>query len=205
MLKERFDNKQLQITIHMKNLLKIPTVSDLKNVSQLGLVHDNIETQIRSLENLNVNPETYRPLLIPILQSKVPSELNLIISRCFNNIDCWDITEVLKVFKEELSAREKSYVSDSDTDRFTSYSLLTGDEKPRKPSKILCLFCNKNHKSQSCKIVTHVGTMKNILKDKRRCFFCLKGGHISKNCTSQIRCYRCSKRHHLALCDDAEK
>ena len=28
----------------------------------------------------------------------------------------------------------------------------------------------------------------------------LKGGHIFKNCTSKIQSYKCSKRHHIALC-----
>ena len=41
---------------------------------------------------------------------------------------------------------------------------------------------------------------KNIIKDKRCCFVCLKGGHISKNCASKIQCYKCSKRH-IAFCD----
>ena len=36
---------------------------------------------------------------------------------------------------------------------------------------------------------------------KRRCFVCVNGGHISKNCTCKIQCYKCSKRHHIALCD----
>ena len=58
LLKELFHNKQLQIGIHMKNLLKISTVSYLKNISQLKSVYDNIETQICSLDNLNVTPET---------------------------------------------------------------------------------------------------------------------------------------------------
>ena len=45
-------------------------------------------------------------------------------------------------------------------------------------------------------MVTHVETRKNIIKDKRCCFVCLKGEHISKNSTSKIQCYECSKRHH---------
>ena len=94
LLKECFDKKQLQIAIHMKNLDKTSTVSDLKNISQLRSVYDNFETQIRSLDNLNVTPETYGLLLTPVLQSKLPSELNLIISRRFNDLDCWDVTEV---------------------------------------------------------------------------------------------------------------
>ena len=47
LLKERFDNKQLEIAIHMKNLLKLRQFI-FKNLSQLRSVYDNIETQISS-------------------------------------------------------------------------------------------------------------------------------------------------------------
>ena len=57
LLKGRFNKTQLQIAVHIKNLLKILTVSDLKNISLLRYIYDNIETQIRSLDN--VTPETY--------------------------------------------------------------------------------------------------------------------------------------------------
>ena len=82
LLKGRFSKNQLQIAVHMKNLLKILTVSDLKNISLLRYIYDNTETQIRSLDN--VTPETYGIWLIPLLQSNFPSELNLIISCRFN-------------------------------------------------------------------------------------------------------------------------
>ena len=50
LLKERFDNKQFQIAIHMKNLLKILTSSNLKYISQLRSVygkHLNSNSQSR--------------------------------------------------------------------------------------------------------------------------------------------------------------
>ena len=50
-------------------------------------------------------------------------------------------------------------------------------------------------------MVTQVETRKNIIKDKRCCFVSLRGGYISKNCRRKIRCYKCSKRHHIALSD----
>ena len=166
LLKERFDNKQLHIAIHMKNLLKILTVPDSKKNLQLRSVYDNIETQIRSLVNLNVTPKTYGPLLILVLQSKLPGELNLIISRRFNDLDCWDVTEVLKVFKEELSAREKTFSPESDNTNYTASSLFTANEKLKNNSDVSCLLCTKNHKTQRCKVVTHVETRKNIIKLK---------------------------------------
>ena len=197
LLKECFDNKQLQIGIHLKNLLKNLTVSDLKNISQLRCVYHNIENQIRSLDNLNVTPKTYRPSLIPVLQPKLLSELNLVNSGRFSDLDYRDITEVLKVFKEELSAREKTFSPELDNPNYSASSLFKANFE--KDSGISCLFCTKSHKTQSCKVVTHVKTRKNIIKNKRRCFVCLKGGHISKNCTNKIQYYKCSKRHHIAF------
>ena len=64
---------------HIKILLEISTVSYLKNISQLKSVYDNIETLICGLNSLNVTPKTCGPLLLPVPQSKLPSELNLII------------------------------------------------------------------------------------------------------------------------------
>ena len=197
LLKECFHNKQLQIGIHLKNLLKNLTVSDLKNISQLRCVYHNIENQIRSLDNLNVTPKTYRPLLISVLQPKLLSELNLVNIGRFSDLDYRDITEVLKVFKEELSAREKTFSPELDNPNYFASSLFKANFE--KNSGISCLFCTKSHKTQSCKVVTHVKTRKNIIKNKRRCFVCLKGGHISKNCTNKIQYYKCSKRHHIAF------
>ena len=45
-----------------------------------------------------------------------------------------------------------------------------------------------------------MGTLRNILKEKKRCFVCLKAGHISKNCSSKMNCYNCSKQHHVGIC-----
>ena len=37
-----------------------------------------------------------------------------------------------------------------------------------------CLFCTKNYINQSYKVVMHVETRKNIMKDKKALFVCLK-------------------------------
>ena len=68
-----------------------------------------------------------------------------------------DVIEVLKVFNEDLIAREKSFSSTLNTDLFTGSCLLAGTETFKKKN-FLFLFCNESHKSQSCKIVTHIET-----------------------------------------------
>lgn len=68
-------------------------------------MYDYNETQICSLENLNVTSDIYGPLLVSVLQSKIPNKLNLIINQRFYDLDFWDVIEVLKAFKEELNRK----------------------------------------------------------------------------------------------------
>ena len=57
MLRGRYDNKQLQISSHMQRLLNLNVVKDINNVKLLRVVYDNIEGQIRSLENLGIKAD----------------------------------------------------------------------------------------------------------------------------------------------------
>ncbi|XP_057302253.1 uncharacterized protein LOC130636526 [Hydractinia symbiolongicarpus] len=225
LLKERYNNKQLLISAHMKKLLKLEQANNLTNIETLRNVFDNVETQVRSLENLDVTSENYGPLLIPVLMSKLPEELNLIISRQFNDKDCWDMKLVLRALKSEIEVREKSAYSlqqPHDNNPFSSsalpvhYSHQSNRDLPHNQyqnnqhnyrnhqnnqNNYRCIFCDKSHKSQQCRIITNFDARKNVLRDKKRCFVCLKGGHLAKSCYSKISCLKCSGRHHVAICD----
>ena len=39
---------------------------------------------------------------------------------------------------------------------------------------------------------------------KKLCFKCLGSGHISKQCLPQIKCFKCGRHHHVALCIDTQ-
>ena len=171
LLKDRYDNKQLLISSHMKNLLSLEKVSDIKNIEPMRRVYDRIEIQVRSLENLGIDPEMYGPLLIPVLLAKVPEELNLIISRKFNEKECWDIKLVLEAVKTEIQVREKTvFNSESSNTRYqpiTAETFHTGTEFPTK-----CTFCARGHKPQNCKTVVNLKERTKILREKRLCFIC---------------------------------
>ncbi|XP_028406778.1 uncharacterized protein LOC114529221 [Dendronephthya gigantea] len=100
-LQDRFGNKQLIISKHMDKLLKLPSVSSLRDIKSLRSVYDSIESNVRSLKSLGVNSEMYGSLLAPIMMSKLPNELRLIISRKTTS-DIWDMDTLLSTFNEEL-------------------------------------------------------------------------------------------------------
>ena len=174
LLKVRYNNKQLIVSSCITNLLNLPQLNSSDNVNDLRKICDTVETQVRSLENLEIQSEMYGPLIIPVLLPKLSSELSLIINRQFDIKDCWDVRLVLKRLESEIIAREKTHYTsknlNGNNDLLLSASALhISSDKNRKASQ--CLFCDKaNHKSQFCKTVTDIVKKKEILKKKNDVF-----------------------------------
>lgn len=106
LLHKRFGKPQNIISKHMDEMLKIPgCVND--NASQLRLVYDRISINIRGLESLGVSSSQYGSLLIPVLMSKLPSEIRIQVAR---NTACevWEMSDLLEVIRQEVEACEIS-------------------------------------------------------------------------------------------------
>ncbi|XP_057299542.1 uncharacterized protein LOC130630166 [Hydractinia symbiolongicarpus] len=193
----------------MKKLLKLEQANNLTNIETLRNVFVNVETQVRSLENLDVTSENYGPLLIPVLMSKLPEELNLIITRQFNDKDCWDMKLVLRALKSEIEPHDNNPFSSlalpvhylHQSNRDLPHNQHNYRNHQNNQNNYRCIFCDKSHKSQQCQIITNFDARKNVLRDKKRCFVCLKGGNLAKSCYSKISCLKCSGRHLVAICD----
>ena len=80
---------------HMRKLLKLENITSIKDVSGLRKLFDTIGIQVQSLKMLGYEPERYGPLLISIITSKIPDDLNSIISRKFDPSDSWGIEIIL--------------------------------------------------------------------------------------------------------------
>ena len=136
-----------------------------------------------------MKPEEYGPMLIPVLMSKLPDELKLILSREKE----WTFKNILEKLKIEVEAREKVKLRGDDS----SMNLFVGSQE----RKFECVFCGKgNHKSYQCKTITNPKSRQAILVKQKRCFLCLKQGHAVQNCRSKNKCYTCNKRHHSSIC-----
>ena len=162
-LEDRYRNKQLIISSHMDNLLKLAVVSSVNDVKGIRQLYDKTEIHIRGLQALGVEAQQYGSLLVPVLLSKVPQELRLIISREFDTKN-WRLNELLKVFKTEVEARERC------SSMATTPSTTPERKHPPKPPPptfnallapegqgITCTFCKQSHKSVDCVVVTNIG------------------------------------------------
>ena len=124
MLQEQYGDKQVLISAHMNKLLNLFNSGNLNDLKYLRELYNNIDTQVRSLKSLGMDPDSYGPMLIPVVMSKLPENLKLNITRQFGQ-DLWDIKLILESFKNELAVLEKinlTKVADKDKFKFNTAS-----------------------------------------------------------------------------------
>ena len=217
LLEQRFGNKQIIISQHIEGIMELAKITTMNDLRKLHSLYDRTEATVRSLKNVGVPIERYGTILSPVIMSKLPNDLRLIISRKLPQE--WELEGLLKHFGEELNLREKcafaaiqgntavkSPSSNEGKFKRTSFEGITSstatlfagsNEKDYIPN---CLFCNKRHFSVGCTTVRDPFERKKILRQRRRCFVCLKSGHESRQCVSQTKCHNCHNRHHTAIC-----
>jgi len=215
LLSDRFGSKQVVITHHMDTLLQIVQVKAGTDVKQLRAVYDKIEINVRGLQSLGIKPDQYGCLLVPVIMSKVPEDIRLIILRQFSS-ENWTFEVLLKCFKQELEAREKCVAVSKSSSRKEEQNKRDGDSrigsssralvtKNGKENSVKCTFCRDNHLSVNCDIVTDVNARWSVVKRNNRCFLCLGTGHGSRECSSQRLCKTCNQRHHISLCKEKKE
>ncbi|XP_046346812.2 uncharacterized protein LOC124127462 [Haliotis rufescens] len=70
------------------------------------------------------------------------------------------------------------------------------------PADRKCLCCESNqHFVSECEKFTALSydEIVNFIRSKRLCFRCLRKGHLSKDCRSNITCTKCQRRHNALL------
>ncbi|KAH9381637.1 hypothetical protein HPB48_006117 [Haemaphysalis longicornis] len=65
-----------------------------------------------------------------------------------------------------------------------------------------CLLCqSKAHDTPDCNAKRGLREKKAILTSKGRCFRCTKRGHLARRCRASIECKACKRRHATRMCD----
>ena len=180
LLQSRYSNKQVIVSSHMETLLQLPKVNTSEELKKLRLVFDKTESVIRSLQGIGITPEMYGTFLTPILMSKISNDLRLILSRKLSD-------QKPRIQPATASALHTNYV---------------GQQQGR---GVRCIYFSNYHLSASCTTVTDPAARRKILRQKARCFLCLKGGHLSRDCPSQSRCFRCNQRHRVSICQSLQQ
>ncbi len=198
-LKGRFGNTQLIINQHMEALLGVASVTSHNHTRSLRKLYNTVEAHIRGFRSLGVSTESYGGLLASVLVNKLPPEIKLIVSRVVTG-EKWELDRVMRIFEEELNARERIAISNPSGSPEVSNSQRK--KQPRLPTatalysstsastSVTCANCDKNHFLALCTTITDVTARKEILSKTSRCFVCLRKNHLSRECRSRFSCKR---------------
>ena len=66
-------------------------------------------------------------------------------------------------------------------------------------------YCQQNHSSRDCTMLTSATARKQILRTSGQCFNCLARGHLGQNCRSTGRCFKCKGKHHTSVCEGQDQ
>ena len=69
----------------MQQFVSLPVIKSVNDVKGLRKLYEKVESSIRNLKTLDVDPSSYGNLLVPLINAKLPNGLRLLISRKFEN------------------------------------------------------------------------------------------------------------------------
>lgn len=146
------------------------------------------ERQRTSANIVNVNSSKLLDHLMEFLRKEVEGEER--ISLVKGSFDC----------RNRLDKDTKTTTYKSHGEATAAALVSTTRSKVEKIAS--CIFCDKSHLSSDCYTARKMSEedKKKILQ-KSKCFFiCLKEGHNSRDCKTNVSCVICDKRHLVLMC-----
>lgn len=161
----------------MGTLVSLQPLSPQSSTRQVRKFYDVVESQVRGLKALGVASESYGALLCNTLLKRLPSDVQLILSRGLPR-EGQDLDRLLVLLESELLARERK--SDGPTPTPTQHKSAnksqpaTATALVAAPISVCCVYCSQPHPSTNCRTVPSIEARKQVLKRIRRCFICLR-------------------------------
>ncbi|GFX58748.1 integrase catalytic domain-containing protein [Trichonephila clavipes] len=225
-LRMRFGQEDVLIQVYVRELLKLVLQNTEVKKVNLSSLYDKIEAQLRALESLGVTKEKYAAMLFPLVESCLPSEIlrawERYVGYSSDESGKKDLDSLMKFLSIEVSSEDRIKLArnsfDSEKSNYknklgnlstteTAADLFNSNFKNRKDFKFKnnnnnCIFCEKAHASENCCEAASMlyEVKKNAVIKRGVCYICLKKGHMSHSCRSDVKCIICNKRHYAVLC-----
>ena len=103
--------------------------------------------------------------------------------------------------EQKVDAKERSFASTQQAQQLPKHppSRGTATALNTETATIKCAFCDQDHWSHSCSVVTDVKARKDTLRKSGRCYLCLRKGHLVRQCRSSSVCRKYGSKHHSSI------
>ncbi|KAJ8882072.1 hypothetical protein PR048_018560 [Dryococelus australis] len=155
-----------------------------------------------SLESLGVTGDQYAAFLFPLVESSLPEDILKENSVHLQNetlenlhrykLSKWRGEKRVSLYQMPAQRATKSKMKEEENMAIAS-NLFSGDSDAFDNNRNL-------HQSKNCLKVQKMTLMEKNILMKTRCFQCLKQGHTSRACRTNVKCQTCERRHYGLLC-----
>ena len=216
-----FGQKNVIIASHVDALLKIPSASP--NPLSLRDTYSKINQHLRSLESLGIHTKQFGVILAPIVSSKIPESVRLMIVRksCIDDdMVLFDLDNLMSELLKEIRSLEISKINVNNAQEKSSSGPINRPYKPSASalhsaakSNVFCTFCKGSHESARCHMSHQVPTASVLTTQttfRKKCPYCNQD-HSASACSAYStvesrldllrkngRCFICLKPRHLS-------
>ena len=201
LFQERFGQKEAIVESLYFKLQNLPKTGN--KFADIQRVSETIEKVLRQLEAQGESIDEQRVLIQQII-SKYPPEVITKSEEAKEPLRPWSIKSLRKAIFHYVTVQEnvQRYVSSFNTNvkgqHFVPRQLTSDSHRPSAEvltansqrgsqqedqikASLPCIFCKGNHFNDMCDKFTTLTERKQILSQQRRCFVCLKVGHVLKD------------------------
>lgn len=190
-LEERYNVASALVHAQIHTLFSQPKASNVNGIKSL---FDVTIDCLNSLANMNIETTNWDPILIYIIQDKLPaSSLALWNQLRFGKkeVPTWD----------EMKTFLQSYCMSAEIE--TPEPSIASPQTPHKSNHGNCEMreCNEEHSIRICPLFLQLDEKDRIemARQVNLCLNCLRQGHKMAQCSSEHRCLMCNKKHHTLL------
>ncbi|XP_044167490.1 uncharacterized protein LOC114973695 [Acropora millepora] len=151
--KDRFRKPQLLISNYMDALLKFPSVNSVHETKKLRELLAKIEINIRGLNVLGVESQSFGNLFVPIVMEKILSELRLVVSRKFGSEESLNLDALLSALKTELEARERCIAMKTSGPNVNTAKFEQYRARNKQPYSASALYTGSEEFTQHCVVL----------------------------------------------------
>lgn len=203
-LKQRYGNKRIIVNSLLNRLFSHKRVS-IQSANHLKMLLDNTTECISTLNNLNVNTDSWSPLIIFLTVQKLDQESR----KDWETFSYKSNTDDLPSWADLKGFLESKFRTLELVNPVNTMLIERTKEKSNQkrsfhitsPPEKSCLLCNEKHSLCHCKQFAKMSVIErnNYVKSKNLCFNCMSTGHSALKCRLPMTCRICRRRHHTLL------
>lgn len=207
-LKLRYDNKKLLVSCHLKALIHQSSQTK-ESSAHIRLLIDNFTDSLTGLRNLEIDTDSWDPIIIHLLIEKLSNETHALWeSSQLSRNELPTLSEFLQFLENRF--RTLGAIADKPTGKHVNPFDQNNKHQSHTQrnayshtvsSKYDCVLCNKNHFLRSCPSFLNMDSRERYkcAQHHKVCINCLAPGHTTSQCYSKMSCHKCNQRHSTLL------